>query len=67
MAFLSVAAAPRRLQTIATKRSDLEIETAEVASYLRTFRYILGEEDWQAIETFKSAWIALPMPAEARR
>ena len=55
------------LEAIAAKRSNLEMTAQEVASYLQTFRYLLTEEDWQAIETFKSAWLALPMPVEARR
>lgn len=55
------------LEAIAAKRSDLEMTAQEIASYLQTFRYFLTEEDWQAIETFKSAWITLPMPAEAMR
>jgi predicted solute-binding protein len=44
----------KHLHDIAVKRApDLGLSTAAIESYLRNFRYRLGPEDRDGLETFK--------------
>jgi chorismate dehydratase len=47
------------LNVIACKREPMGMPIGEVIDYLEAFRYVLSEEDWQAIEKFEGAWHAL--------
>ena len=47
------------LKVIADKREPMGMTIGEVTDYLKAFRYVLSEEDWQAIEKFEGAWQAL--------
>jgi chorismate dehydratase len=52
------------LNVIADKREPMGLTTGEVTDYLEAFRYVLSEEDWQAIEKFEGAWRALSTAKE---
>ena len=47
------------LKAIADKREAMGMTSEEIADYLRAFRYVLSEEDRQAIEMFEGAWRSL--------
>ena len=47
------------LKVIADEREPMGMTSGEVTDYLEAFRYVLSEEDWQAIEKFEGAWRAL--------
>ena len=47
------------LKVIADEREQMGMTSGEVTDYLEAFRYVLSEEDWQAIEKFERAWRAL--------
>ena len=48
-----------KLKAIAGKREPMGMTTGEITDYLEAFRYVLSQEDWQAIEKFEGAWRAL--------
>jgi chorismate dehydratase len=58
------------LKAIADKRESLGMTSEEIADYLRAFRYVLSEEDLQAIDVFEGAWRSLsqtkPFPERAK-
>jgi len=55
------------LKAIADKREAMGMTSEEIADYLRAFRYVLSEEDQQAIEMFEGAWRSLePFHARAK-
>lgn len=47
------------LKAIAGKREHMGMTSTEVIDYLEAFRYVLSEEDWQAMEMFEEAWRSL--------
>lgn len=49
------------LKAIADKREFMGMTYEEVADYLRAFRYVLSDEDRQAIEVFEGAWRSISM------
>ena len=53
------------LKVIADKREPMGMTFGEVTDYLQAFRYVLSEEDWQAIEEFEGAWRSLSLAKEA--
>ena len=53
------------LKTIADKRAYLGMSYEEVASYLRGLRFVLDEEDMEAVRVFKQAWLSLNAAKEA--
>lgn len=54
------------LSEIAGNRADLGMPYEDIASYLKNFRYIFNDEDWQAARTFRAAWQSMPVVKEAR-
>ena len=52
------------LKTIADKRSQMGMTYEEVAGYLRGLRFVLDEEDLEAIRVFRQAWRSLPSAKE---
>jgi chorismate dehydratase len=56
------------LKVIADKRESMGMTSEEVTDYLQAFRYVLSDEDRQAIEMFKGAWrsISLANPFQGR-
>ena len=53
------------LDEIARKREPMGLTTVEVVDYLRAFRYVLDEKDYQAIVDFEGAWRSLTLAKEA--
>ncbi|MBI4282286.1 MAG: menaquinone biosynthesis protein [Chloroflexi bacterium] len=55
------------LKAIADKRESMNLAFEDVAGYLRAFRFVLAEEDKEAIGVFKRAWQLLPKAREVSR
>ena len=55
------------LKAIADKRESMGMAPEEVADYLRAFRYVLSDEDRQAIEVFEGAWRSLSLATSPSR
>lgn len=53
------------LDAIARKREPMGLTSSEVVDYLRAFRYVLDEKDYQAIMDFEGAWRSLTLAKEA--
>jgi chorismate dehydratase len=47
------------LKAIAAKREHMGMTSTDVIDYLEAFRYVLSEEDRQAMEMFEGAWRSL--------
>ena len=52
------------LKTIADKRSHMGMTYDEVAGYLRGLRFVLDDDDYEAIRVFKQAWCTLQSAKE---